>query len=266
MVEQQTVKTSMLPDANQLLEKLNSEHIQDKYIYRGQTKRYEKHNTSNGYYGDGLKNEFLYPSDFRFVKDYTGLEPEFLDISTNIRNKGRDLRDNFELFIINKCLYGLRDNDAYYEWTRPYVEHFLNDAIIQKITNTKDIIMHDYHFSRMMWSLAQHYYIATALVDITYDPNVSMWFAINKWNQAEDRPTEGTGVIYRMDKEKIDYILFLHSEKNKQIALDNHWATPPDYFLTDIRTIPAEFALSSTVNLHSISKGLSANIRPLLLM
>src|SRR5262249_4287776 len=96
---------------------------------------------------------------------------------------------------------------------------------------------------RHLWSLAQHYEIRTAILDVTRDPLVAGWFATNPWNEHEKRPSQGAGVIYRFDAEKLDRAFHMYNLTAFVQAVLNRVtpALPP--FLADISDIPPAMAL-----------------------
>lgn len=95
----------------------------------------------------------------------------------------------------------------------------------------------------MAWSLAQHYLLTTALVDFTFSIRVAAWFATNPWNPKDREPPEGEiGVIYRLNKPRIEELLVDETARMRAWAQKEGLAPPPELFLVDIRQIPHTFA------------------------
>lgn len=270
-----------LPSALGLLARLLLEHKTDQFVYRGQVERYPKHKYYIKREGGQVDVENMYPSDFRFITGLNGTELGWTTTNqdVNARNKGRDRRDRFEQFILSKAAHALDDGDSRYSWFRPYFSH-VREATerIQHQAEQSHRIFYDplvenkidprsFPLMRITWSLAQHYLLATALTDITFDPAVALWFATNEWEVNIPRPATGTGVIYRFDREKLEYFLATRTKVNSLRSDFEGSVRPPAYFLEDIRLIPREFAgrpqgqkggsiygLDSPVHVHQLFK------------
>lgn len=218
-----------------LLRKLEAEHQPGRHLYRGQERRYPPHRWTAD---DGPHEvEALYPSDFRFHYAELSFSPEktkaIADRVTAARAYQRDVRDQFVLFL----LAHLARLPAAADWAQAQVADF------RKALASAGGRAQDSHFYRMAWSLAQHYLVATALTDVSFDPRVAAWFATHPWDARKPGPAAGdTGVIYRFDSEKLEPVLTLGTQFAARFADDEGLERAPELFVVDIREIPASIA------------------------
>jgi hypothetical protein len=211
-----------------LLEFLRDGGADDRYLYRGQLRRYPPHDWTEG--GAAHSIEAIYPADFRFHYRHTG---PFDDLAarriSSTRAYGRTVRNLFSNF--------LAMHFSAQPWLAPLVSDFDRHAA------ANEGVPMDQPFFRTAWSLAQHYLVATALTDVTFDPEVAAWFATVPWDPKAPKPSErDVGVIYRFDKCKLESILTTVSDRMASWASLNHALPPPRLFLEDIRSIPQTFA------------------------
>src|SRR5439155_16831712 len=104
-------------------------------------------------------------------------------------------------------------------------------------------ILSDLAWYRVAWSLAQHYLVSTALLDVTFDRRAAAWFATHSWNSEAPVPSSGTGVIYRFDRERLEALLALYSRAKETVAAERKLLPGHRCFVVDIRQIPESFAL-----------------------
>ena len=225
-----------LPDILELLEKLESEHQENEHLYRGQMIRYEPHRWEVD--GDARETEALYPADYRFhyrQKDFSkeNSEKNIRKISA-ARAYGRTVRDQFGLFLF--VTISEAKNKEMWEWALRYFPE-LGDVA----NGNKSLL--DSHFMRMAWSLAQHYFIATALTDLTFSTRVAAWFATEPWEADGKYPAPGKkGVIYRVHRSRIETILERATGISRALSIAYGAPLTPELFLVDIRDIPGGFA------------------------
>jgi len=206
------------------------------FLYRGQIRRFPPHKwTVNG---EERQVEALYPADYRFHYATVDFSPESFEQNVRrvsaARAYGRSVRDQFAVFLG----VALLDEGRHGAWATAI------DRLpeLGRVADGQQSLL-DTYFSRMAWSLAQHYLIATALTDLTFSPRVAAWFATEPWDPAAPRPTEGErGVLYRIHKAKLESILARATELSRAMALAEGGAPAPAFFLVDIREIPAKFA------------------------
>jgi FRG domain len=100
----------------------------------------------------------------------------------------------------------------------------------------------------LSWSLAQHYGVMAALLDLTFDPEVAAWFATNLWDGPEKpQPLKGNGVIYRFDFLGLLAGIFVYNRGIKPASGAYIYKAPPDKtFIQDLRQIPPAFTLRPT--------------------
>lgn len=218
-----------LPTIIELLQILEKDHEEDKYLYRGQTKRYEPHRWVVNH--ENREVEALYPGDFRFHYKNVDFSPQYheqrIRQATAARAYGRNIRDQFITFLTITLLA----DDQNGAW--------LMEKYPEMIKSMKDKKPpQDSHFYRVAWSFAQHYVVATALTDLTFSLRVAAWFATEPWDPNGKRPKAGgRGVIYRIHRTKLESIL-----KNANYIFQINSMIMPELFLVDIRDIPSSFA------------------------
>jgi Flp pilus assembly protein TadD len=242
------VQNFFFDDILELLAHLEGEHDTENHLYRGQLGRHTHYWVDeNG----PIKLEAIYPSDFRFITKYSNpAQFVFADIPA-ARQRGRTIRDLFITALIALAeidtpkwswlkddfqLYG-----AHLSWLNEQMERGRSPKDLSK-TAEKDISLLSTSLHRLLWSLAQHYLIATALTDVTFSPLVAAWFATQQWDEREPPPTDGTGVIYRFNRPQLETVLTTQSGHMIQYAKERGDALPPELFLVDIQRIPKEFA------------------------
>ena len=224
------------PDILEVLKHLQKEHEENCYLYRGQIRQYEPHRWTVG--RELREVEALYPADFRFHyqnKDFSRENPDLnAQRISAAREFGRVVRDKFAEFLFVTLL--AEDEQDAWEWA---LERFpeLGEAVNAGTPRL------DSHFYRMAWSLAQHYVIATALTDLTFSPRVAAWFATEPWDPCEKHPAAGErGVIYRIHRSRLESILARATELSRVMSATEGAPQTPEFFLVDIRDIPANFA------------------------
>ena len=224
------------PDIIELLQQLQAEHEEDRSLYRGQLKRYNPHRWT---VEQELREvEALYPADYRFHYQHKDFSRENLDRNVQrvsaARAFGRTVRDQFGLFLfVTLVTEGEQGARA---WA---LERFPELVAAVKAGKPPQ----ESHFFRMAWSLAQHYVIATALTDLTFSPRIAAWFATEPWDPEGERPPAGErGVIYRIDRSKLEPILARATELSRVMSEAEGAAQAPEFFLVDIRDMPTSFA------------------------
>jgi hypothetical protein len=188
-------------DILSLIKHLEAEHDPNMHLYRGQINRF----THNWVDENGpITLESLYPSDYRFITKYNSPdELTFTDIPA-ARSYDRNVRDMFLAAMTLKAATGKPDwawlkNDLeeFYERLAWLTEQRESGRSLEEIAtkSTEDISLMSIRLTRVFWSLAQHYLIATALTDVTFSPRIAAWFATQPWDAREESPTNGKGVI-----------------------------------------------------------------------
>ena len=220
-------------DASALLTHLTQADAKDKYLYRGQTQRYPPFRLPGA---DGTLQdvEALYPNDLRFIRELDATAPDVHVKVTAARKAGRDRRDKFMLFLKKGASEGraelvwLKDILAaekaaqieYMQWLlrQPGAELLVDRSRTHLAPYKLRVEAHQEMWRRglgigskqhtIAWSLAQHYELATALVDVTDDARVALWFATHQWD-AKRAPLAagGQGVVYRFDRQQLNAAL-----------------------------------------------------------
>ncbi len=231
-----------------LLRHLESEHDPDIHLYRGQLSRF----THDWLDENGpIKLESIYPSDYRFITNFRSHNEIPPNDITAARSYGRKVRDLFFSTLTLKASTGeaawawlKEDLDAFFERMRLLHQKINNGQSLEEIAkgSTEDISTLSTRLMRVFWSLAQHYFIATALTDVTFSPNVAAWFATQPWDADGALPTNGKGVIYRFNRPCLEQALKSQTERMTEFARARGDARPPDLFFIDIRDIPDTFA------------------------
>ena len=233
-----TANAMSLPDVLDLLGQLEADHRADRHLYRGQMRRYEPHRWTA--FHEERSVEALYPADFRFHyghQDFSGQHAARISARVSAaRAHARQVRDLFTSMLMLH-LAGMGESAG---WAFALFPEF-GESVRQRTTPM------DTRFFRAAWSLAQHYVVATALTDVTFDPRIAAWFATQPW--AADGPgpdLERPGVLYRIDRDRIEPILHNGSQLARMMAEQEGSVRPPELFLVDIRDIPSDFARRPT--------------------
>jgi hypothetical protein len=255
-------------DAKALLEHLRREDTQGKFLYRGQTRRHPPYRLP-GEDGTMQDVEALYPNDLRFIRD---LDAATIDgpALTAKRNAGRDRRDKFMLFLQKGASEGraqlgwLKDIFAAeqaaqiecMQWIvqQPGAELLLDPARRHLAPYELRFRVHEEMWQRglgigskqhtIAWSLAQHYELATALVDVTDDIHVALWFATHEWDANRPPPAAGNeGVVYRFDRKQLEAALEAQFLTMLKWAWENRKPPAPPLFVQEIADIPESCAL-----------------------
>jgi hypothetical protein len=238
----------MFDDAIALLEHLETAHEPGVHLYRGQTRRFF-HDWADA---DGpVRLESVYPSDFRFITGYDHPSRVPVHDVRAARAHGREIRDTFAHAVMLRALGG----DPSVAWLGPHVAEYkdhltglsrevnsgrrLADVARESDSDLSQLAM---PLFRLLWSLAQHYLIATALTDVTFSLRIAVWFATHPSDAADPVPTDGTGVIYRFRRDALEAVLAHESREMTEWARERGELRPPGLFFMDIRTIPAAFA------------------------
>ena len=227
------------------------------YIYRGQINRYRARAGRSG-----MTFEALFPSDYRpAVRN--GRLPSDLAAFSQARDIGRDRRDRFMEFLEAEADAGAAGLDWLGEMMRTesmryamcYAEALLlpgySDDFQQWDFATRIAVIElnrKYQLglasrkTRALWSLAQHYGLATALSDWTHSIDVALWFSTNPWSIDAPAPTNG-GYVYRIDLPRLLAILDAYNEVAARDARQRGETPPPDFFVELLDAIPATAAL-----------------------
>lgn len=255
-------------DAGALLKQLAQEDAQRKYLYRGQTRRHPPYRFPDE--NDKLQDvEALYPNDVRFIRDLDASAVTGPDL-TAAREAGRDRRDKFMLFLRKGASEGrpqlawlkeiVAEQEAAeidcWQWLQqqPGGDLLMDPARTRQAPYELRVKVHEEMWRRgigisskvhtIAWSLAQHYELATALVDVTDDVNVALWFATHEWNARQPLPAAGSeGVVYRFDREQLEHALKAQFLSMLRWALEKRLPPPPPFFVQEIANIPASCAL-----------------------
>lgn len=257
------------PDADSLLAHLRQEDAPGMFLYRGQTKRYAPH-AFRAEDGSLVAIESLYPNDFRFARTYDAWTPDLPARITAARDAGRDRRDRFQQFLAHKTSEGsaalrwfkdILDRDIaaqqeLYDWflTRPEFRALFGPGgyaaapIAVRIAANDEMRRRGIGISSkchtVTWSLAQHYELATALVDLTDDCRVALWFATNEWEPARPPPaSDSEGVVYRFDRQQLEHALDAYFMSSRLEAIEQGLVPPPPFFVQPIADIPPDCAL-----------------------
>ena len=245
------------------LERIHRDHIPNRWLYRGQTYRREVHHITEENQAFELEN--LYPQSFRFAASYRTNSQDFLERSQKEDAKAEALFHSFDSFLISKYEAGRRTDSARFTWMDPHVEELrrlfkgAGPSVFSGFYE-KDFALKDPTFTRMSWALAQHYGIVTALLDLTFDPDVAAWFATNLWDSPpRPEPLKGNGIIYRFDLQMLIVGLFFYNRCLKAVSDANIFKAPLDKgFLQDLRQIPQGFALRPTRQEAAVVSGFDA--------
>ena len=238
------VRCEHLGDA---LERIGREHVPNRWMYRGQTYRREVHRIKEENHTFELEN--LYPQSFRFAAKYPTISQAFTHEWTKEHAKAEAFFNSFNCLLISKYEAGRHKGAERFAWMDPYADELRRlfegaGPSFFSGFHEKGIGLKNPTFTRLSWSLAQHYGVVTALLDLTYSPEVAAWFATNLWDDpAQPKPLGGDGVIYRLDLETLMVGISFFNRVETE-ALANLYKAPPDKaFLQDLRQVPAAFAL-----------------------
>lgn len=213
--------------------------------------------------------EAVFPADFRFFREFDGRAVVHEKI-TAAREAGRDQRDAFSEFLFHIA----RAADDRVAWLRPHVINYerrfrqavrklgpdwaadahrrigRDDPISNAVSESTNALLQlhgvknrtEEWIYQTAWSLAQHYCLATALLDLTSDARIAAWFATNPWSHTSQAPSSGRGVIYRFN---IPFLCVILDKMNAQRWFESvqRSETPPSpMFVVDISRIPPSFA------------------------
>lgn len=238
-------------DAEQLLQFLASEESADgTWVYRGQNRRVPRYRLLDKA-GNVFTYESMFPHDFRFVTAHP--DPQSMgkfeaELDTTRARAKRDCY-RFIVHVVRHCL-SQEEQAPHLQWLR---EHYPEELRALAVVSKADVAgepdygifgsgFGGYRLWRLFWSLAQHYALSTALLDVTYSPQVALWFATHAWNEAAAPPSEGTGVVYRFDTKALEGLLILfegmQALHEKRLGSLNRLGP----FLQDLRSIPPAFA------------------------
>jgi tetratricopeptide (TPR) repeat protein len=238
----------MFDDAIALLRQLEATHEPGIHLYRGQTRRF-----THDWIDDAgpVRLESLYPSDYRFITRYDGRERIPPHDITAARSHGRTIRDQFAAAVTMRALSG----DPAFAWLQGHVTGYAEHAarvfdasdrgrrVLELARETdQDLSAVSTPLARILWSLAQHYLIATALTDVTFAPRVAAWFATHPWDASHPVPSEGAGVIYRFRRPELEAVLERRTRAMRDWARGQGLLPAPALFCVDIREIPVSFA------------------------
>jgi hypothetical protein len=251
--------------AQELREFLQGGHVDGKFLYRGQARRYT-HRYEIISPGRLATIEALYPSDFRFV----GKEqkpPQDNEWITLGRENGRNIRNRFfdwmERYVEERC-------DPAFDWLAKIMKAYeaAHERLMRDLTaqvpgfssddstwtpETQRIYDDGLHHYRLglnstktaaLWSLAQHYELSTALIDLTEDIDVAIWFATNEWRACRPKPDNGFGCVYRFDLPRLAKVLTNYRlQKNQELASLPGFNRVPAFFVRRLSNIISGGAL-----------------------
>jgi FRG domain/Tetratricopeptide repeat len=237
---------AVFQNIKELLGYLLKEHDQQRFIYRGQTRRQQRLIIKD-LSGNAFVYENIFPHDFRFVMAHHGQwkgDEEFLAV------RARAARNCFDfiLHVVAKCRDGFMSGQEAYSWLKPYEHEF--QAVLEYIARTDVRVPHNVEFGRdfighrlwrLLWSLAQHYELSTALLDVTFSPAIAAWFATNEWNEKKQSP-EGRGVMYRFDVLALEGLQTIYGMIEKLQSTDKDLTLRVVPFFQDLRSVPLTFA------------------------
>ena len=250
-------------DLGEALQRLREEHEPRRWVYRGQLRRRPIHRITEARQDFELEN--LYPQAFRFAANYPAASREFLDRADKEEAKANALFHAFNSFLTSKYEAGRRANSARFPWLDPYageLKRLYNGAGPSFFSGFHEagIGLKNPELIRLSWSLAQHYGVITALLDLTLDPDVAAWFATNPWDApTEPTPLTGHGVIYRFDIGNLIaaitfFNLSMHAESRRSA-----YEPPADKaFVQSLADIPSEFALRPVRQQAVVASGFDA--------
>ena len=258
-------KIIVFPSVEEVRKALYAEHDKDRHLYRGQLYRRPRHRYADPHNTVSI-HEALYPSDFRFFQEHSSSNEHMANLITVARKKGRDERDAFCTFLRAKADAGVSS----LKWLKRELEQEMASAAALQQGPAGPIaeflLKHQESFEtkllteallrstglqtlvesptgRRLWSLAQHYGIATALVDVTFSIDVALWFATNPWKENERHPSKGPGVVYRFDRPGLEKLFAIYYEDVRERSVQQRILPPPRLFIADIRDIPKSCAL-----------------------
>jgi hypothetical protein len=235
-----------------LVEFLDTDHAEGRYIYRGQLGRRSAYRTM-----DRAENEFAYenvfPADFRFITKYVGVDKSQLanELST-VRKRSRERCFQFIRHVANHCSGNSTEGIALRQWLmEAFPGQLLSIQLLPHLIERgiPDVAVFGDGFTaaglwKLLWALAQHYELATALLDVTFSPQVAAWFATQDWSGERPSPQTGRGVIYRFDlpalRGLLTFFSFIEAAQAEKKGMPGSPRMPP--FIQDLRAIPASCA------------------------
>lgn len=221
-------------DIGDLIGFLERERGGDTYLYRGQLVRWPRHRWKWKAEQSPYEIEALYPGDFRFFYKESEPTESTARMVASARAYGRKIRSLFSTFLLPHLLkIGGHDR---------WAADMLSSAGMVVSGKTP---VRESDFFRTAWSLAQHYFLATALTDLTFSPQVAAWFATNPWDAKAPGPRAGSqGIIYCFNRSGIEEVLRTTRIVHEKLVDPGEHAE--QFFLADIRGIPPTFARRPT--------------------
>jgi hypothetical protein len=254
------VRCEHLGDA---IERIGQEHVPNRWLYRGQTYRRDVHCIIQENQAFELEN--LYPQSFRFAANHATISQAFTEQWQKEYAKAEALFNAFNSFLISKYEAGQRAESGRFAWMDPYADELRRifkgaGPSVFSGFHEKGIGMKNPEFIRLSWSLAQHYGVVTALLDLTFDLDVAAWFATNLWDAPrQPQPLKGDGIIYRFDIQTLMAGIMFFNGWLESVSDANIYKAPPDKaFIQDLRHIPTAFALRPTRQEAAVVSGFDA--------
>jgi len=239
------VRCEHLGDA---IERIGREHVPNGWLYRGQTYRRAVHRIIEE--NRAFEHENLYPQSFRFAASHATISQAFTEQWQKEYAKAEALFHSFNSFLISKYEVGRRAQSARFAWMDPYADELRRlfkgaGPSLFSGFHEKGMGLKNPEFIRLSWSLAQHYGVVTALLDLTSDPDVAAWFATNLWGAPpQPQPLKGDGVIYRFNMQTLLAGVFFYNQTLESESGADIYKAPPDRaFVQRLDPIPAAFAL-----------------------
>jgi hypothetical protein len=232
------------------LERIGQDHVPNHWLYRGQTYRREPHRIVEENQVFELEN--LYPQSFRFAANYGAIDQAFTDRWKKEYAKAEALFHAFNSFLISKYEAGRQADFACFVWMDPYAEELRRlfkgaGPSFFSGFHEKGIGLKNPALIRLIWSLAQHYGVVTALLDLSFDPQVAAWFATNLWDAPQQpQALRGNGIVYRFEVQTLIAGVFFHNQVESASGANMYKAPPDRAFVQDLREIPTAFALRPT--------------------
>jgi hypothetical protein len=226
------------------------------FLYRGQIRRYS-HQFWMVAQNKPVALEALYPTDFRFFNEERvhRVSNEWITFE---RQAHRDKRDRFfswmETYVrthpasefgwLSKIIG--EDNERtvrLFAELRHELPGFSPDYdrgtpeirdLVARRMDHYGLGLHSLK-TAVLWSLAQHYELSTALVDLTDAIDVALWFATNEWRDGSPPPTSGYGCIYKFNYAQLETILANHHKlQNARLAALGLSERVPRFFVQRI--------------------------------
>jgi hypothetical protein len=245
------------------LERIRRDHVSNRWLYRGQTYRRGVHRIVEENQVFELEN--LYPQSFRFAASYGTINQAFTKMWQKEYDKAEASFNAFNSFLIAKYESGRRVESPRFAWMDPYADELRRlfkgaGPSLFSGFHEKDMGLKNPEFTRLSWSLAQHYGVVTALLDVSYDPEVAAWFATNLWDAPpQPQPLKGDGIIYRFNVQTLFAGMFFYNQTLESESGANSYRAPPDKtFIQDLRQIPTAFALRPVRQEAAVLSGFDA--------